>query len=178
MAKAMIVFADGSKRMAHNLDDLNFRWYERKTGQVEELEGASRQGIAFHYLTGEQLQDVPLQQLLDIRAELGAQYQTCLIELKMLKERCPEYEYRRRSLQLEGARVEIAKQLKLLKPAIAHASQHQRETKSKEYKRRLREDNERLQCELLDAQSEIIRLQRIIIEHLGISTEAQPHDPA
>lgn len=36
MGHAIIVFADGSKQMAHNLDDLRFRWHERKLSQAEE----------------------------------------------------------------------------------------------------------------------------------------------
>lgn len=45
MSKAIIVFADGSKQMAHNTDDLRFRWYERKTYDPIEVMETHREGI-------------------------------------------------------------------------------------------------------------------------------------
>lgn len=35
MSKGVVIFSDGSKRMAHNNDDLNERWYERKIAAAE-----------------------------------------------------------------------------------------------------------------------------------------------
>ena len=48
--KATIVFADGSKKMAHNLDDHNFRWYERKRGTAKEFASDFRAGIAIPHV--------------------------------------------------------------------------------------------------------------------------------
>lgn len=42
---ATVIFADGSKHLAHNLDDLSFRWQERKIAQAEEVLDVTYKGI-------------------------------------------------------------------------------------------------------------------------------------
>jgi len=43
---ARIVFADGSKAMAHNTNDLMFRWHERKSYEPVEIVKIHRDGIS------------------------------------------------------------------------------------------------------------------------------------
>ena len=45
MARAIIVFADGSKQMSHNLDDSRFRWHERKLVTYDDISNAYGDGI-------------------------------------------------------------------------------------------------------------------------------------
>lgn len=35
--RAIVIFSDGSKRMAHNTDDLMFRWHERRISTAEDI---------------------------------------------------------------------------------------------------------------------------------------------
>lgn len=45
MGNARIVFADGSKHMAHNTNDLMFRWHERKSSEAVEIMEIHHKGI-------------------------------------------------------------------------------------------------------------------------------------
>lgn len=45
MGRAVIIFSDGSKRMARNLDDHNFRWAERANAKTEALMDGFRAGV-------------------------------------------------------------------------------------------------------------------------------------
>jgi hypothetical protein len=45
-SRAIIVFADGSKQMAHNTDDLMLRWHERKALRKDEILRQHERGVA------------------------------------------------------------------------------------------------------------------------------------
>lgn len=45
MTQAIVVFSDGSKQMAHNLDDGRFRWHERKVYEAEQILFVHMNGI-------------------------------------------------------------------------------------------------------------------------------------
>lgn len=49
MAKATIVFADGSKQMAHNLDDSRLRWHLRRVDHPDDAYTLQAEGIAVRY---------------------------------------------------------------------------------------------------------------------------------
>lgn len=45
MMKAFVVFADGSKKLAHNLDDTRERWLLRKCDEPAEIQQTIRRGV-------------------------------------------------------------------------------------------------------------------------------------
>lgn len=109
MGSAMVVFSNGSKRMAHNLDDSRLRWQERRTWMYE----MDRDGIAIPVVdAGSALTTISISEL---RKQYGAQCHALDEELARIKELGTDYVPAQKREALKSARNVIGKQLTMLR---------------------------------------------------------------
>ena len=228
MSNAIIIFADGSKQMAHNLDDNHFRWYESKLASYEEVVSAFSEGITIR----DSFEPRGLVEAQNIRTELIAQKTSlendiliikayvedfierekqCLlfklakkeIEVKLVEinayiskrnirrseiqtygenARTLQYtEAQARKLQIEQEKTERLKlQVQMLGGMtpeqhfeIARLKEERlakdQADSNREYSGKLQKENLQLRMQLVEAQADVIRLQKILIEQLGIN---------
>lgn len=158
--KVLIVFADGSKQMAHNTDDLKLRWYERKVVRAREVDDELYSGIPLP------IYDFPQDR------EWAIQYQAELKELRMglmqrasiaQEQRMPENAYR----SLVNARMQVEAKLGLINKKVKEFNVAAL-ANSKHLKQERPQSTPDLRDELINAQTEIIRLQRLLIEQFGL----------
>lgn len=212
---AIIVFADGSKQMAHNLDDQRFRWHERKHVESEIRQSEPNDGLAIRDCSDPS----SLHEAIVWRSELVAQNTYINNVIQVLK--ATEFENRDEREQAlllpKMAKKEIEAQLAVTNGFIklrdsnmaqerlsllkrknasiekqreekeqkkkAHEEQRMiaQETKDQKNAERLQEslalnrqlssENRTLREQLISAQAEIIRLQRLLIQQFGLAEE-------
>lgn len=160
MSKATIIFADGSKQMAHNLDDGRFRWYERKVYHLEDVKQSHAKGIPIRDCSS----PPSLETAIEWRKELLA-IKTSINEAKYimrLELRAPTKD----GLYLMIALGETEKQLQSLSDYIkiqrVSLANRVDDIEGQRYKRRLQHENNALK-------SQVIRLQQILLEQFGIT---------
>lgn len=220
MSKAIIIFADGSKQMAHNVDDSRFRWYERKRLGYEEVVEAQQDGFV--------IRDTINPPSLNIariwKSELASQQASIVSQLTILKfgaEYHDSYKQDKALLVLakvaieaeltnvngyiksEEAKADKAKTI-AINNSIAKREQSDRErteqiklrsqmssgmtpdqrfeiarlreeriakeqqSADREYNDKLKKENAKLREQLVVAQSDVIVLQKILLEQFNI----------
>lgn len=170
MAKATVVFADGSKQMAHNLNDLDLRWYERKVAQAEEVGALYEQGIAIPNFSASSSID----EVLVIRAQFVAMKGALTEQLKVIGERQygrVEERYRRRPIGYAIQLVDVQ-----LSQIAAHIKQHNiaaSESEHKEYARQLRAENEALKERIKELEATLSAYREVVTLQLAETNIAQ-----
>lgn len=153
MPKAIIIFADGSKQMSHNMDDSRLRWHERKLIEADD--------ILKHFAKGLCVRDCSSPtDLVEARAwksELVKQQASISQSLAYVKREVPS-QYMNKTIAMRVAMQEIMLQNTHLKAWFQDNDETHFAGKS----------NDELRDELIQAQAEIIRLQRILIEQFNI----------
>lgn len=167
MTKAIIIFADGSKQMAHNLDDSKERWYERKVAQAEEVYEEVRNLSQIAIIDASDPKDY----------DQATSWQSQLISMKvaitnrrsLLKEK---WAYRKENDFLLAVYREIEGQLGVIKGPLKKFTIELANTgRASELKSKgaiAVGENKELINSLIVAQAEIIRLQKLLIEQFGL----------
>lgn len=166
MTKAIIIFADGSKQMAHNLDDSHLRWYERKVHQAEQIEQEFKVGLAILDASNPENIDVAdawRGQLMD--AKMALEERRLLVN--------GNFRFSRTYTLIGLAIVVVNTQLSKLSNAIKKMRMKESDNNSLDELRRVvkeyKEENNTLRQGNVLLKDEIIRLQRLLIEQFGIS---------
>lgn len=163
MSKATVVFANGSKQIAHNLDDTMFRWHLRKLEQTNEvLEYYQQQPIAIRDCSSPSSPEQALTWRTEVQNQLTAIQQHIHI-VKTDNRLGGRVQFEKAVRHLKIALFEIQAQLRNLKQYIVQQTGQQDDEKRI---RRISVENN-----LIIAQAEIIRLQRLLIEHHGLDTD-------
>lgn len=140
MPRVIVVFADGSKRLAHNLDDTRERWELRKEVCRRELELESERGYAVVQID----QDTPFDEYL--------QYQAVLVDqLSAIKTRiagAPRGSYLLRHLYAVSDT--IREQLQIAKQIAAHHTMSEMERNRQQKHQMKRERIEAAEQEVRD----------------------------
>lgn len=220
MSKAIIIFADGSKQMAHNLDDQRFRWYERRLVTYQDLEDAYSRGIAIRtesepdglYQAGQwraecvsQIKALENQRAILKQQKSSQTYEvmhTAIIltqnELQGRISRLNAYikseeiavrkssDFLREKLFLEEqARKQAAtpltfeqlKELAEMKRKNIELANTAERDEHKQYSKQLKKEIEGLRGQLIVSQSEVIRLQSLLIEQFGVPMDIVMPEP-
>lgn len=165
MTKAIVVFSDGSKRLAHNLDDSAFRWMERKAAQADEVRHEFGSGIVLPDVSNPETYD----QAIAFKAQLVAA-KTALEQRRLLLDGQYAYadEFRHVRLgihEVDGLLHALAEPMRKFRIEMANDDQ---QVEIKREKAILRQRIDSLTAELMAAQKEIIRLQHLLISQFEI----------
>lgn len=117
MSNVRIVFADGSKQMAHNTDDLMLRWAERVAVDSETIARQHRNGIYIRDCSDCRSLEQAREWQKQLRLQIGALEHQC----KVLKAENFPSDYERLSFPLRSAMTEIRTQLVILRSYIRDA---------------------------------------------------------
>lgn len=128
MSSARVVFADGSKQMAHNTDDLMLRWQERVATSREDITRQHRNGIYIRDCSECQSLEQAREWQKQLLIQIGALENQC----EVLKAECFTAEYERLSFPLRTAMVEIRTQLAILRGFIRDATTRQQQENAAE----------------------------------------------
>lgn len=165
MSKAYIIFADGSKQMAHNLDDSRFRWAEqRKLRYADEILKTHKDGIVIRDCsTVTNIEDAKAWKE-EIALQQATLQQHSIYLKSQLKSRL-----KNQASHISVALVECQLQSAWLSRYIKENSSGDPANNPPDSKRKeLFAENARLSKELSEAKDEIIRLQKLLIEQFGI----------
>lgn len=168
----MIIFADGSKQMAHNLDDTMLRWQERRLKTVDEVFRFSREGIPIpDYGEPQTIADA-----MKFRGEIQGMIATINLQQNLIKNNPG---YKKQWFHLMNVNQELGRQSMVMKEFIKQFNLQNlasdRDTSKTIKIDNLKEENKRLQKELGEyrrglalARKEIRQLQRVLIDQFHI----------
>lgn len=157
MTKAIIIFADGSKQMAHNMDDQKFRWYERKRAEFEEIKKLAKTGIIIRACN----HPSSINQANEWRTELKLQHSELSQQIAILKAKFrgnfagDDY-----AIHSKGTKIALLQ----VETELTHINRYIESVRIDT----VDNENQVLKQKLFDAQSEIIRLQRLLIDQFNL----------
>ena len=173
MSKAIIVFANGSKEMAHNLDDQRLRWYERKLLVAQEIRGYHNAGITIRDCSLPKDRDQARVWQSELKSQLSALTQQLIILGASYRNKALMHQG---TIQFRLAVQEIQGQLGAVKAYLRECAEKELESSTDPDDHKIRKAQ--LLEKLVDAQEEIIRLQRLLIDQFGLSGDVVYEDKA
>lgn len=169
MTKATIVFADGSKQIARQLDDSRLRWYERKVEEPDAIRDLHSQGIVIRDCS----LPANMEQAHNWRAELKAQLAALMQQRQIMQLAFPSrLKMLEGTLQLRIAIQEVQGQLGGLKNSIRNFDNEltgDGMTSVRDTIHTLKVENHSLRNQLIETQAQVIWLQSLLIEQFGFS---------
>lgn len=163
MPKATVIFADGSKQLAHNLNDLNLRWYERKIAQAEDVAALYEQGVAIPELVTPETID----EALNLRTQFIAMKNALLEQYRTINEQRygkQEDRYRRRPIGYAVQLVDLR-----LSEIAAFIKQYNITTSMDrdDYVQRLKDENDALKERIKDLEATISAYREVVTLQLA-----------
>lgn len=167
MVRATIVFADGSKQMAHNLDDTQLRWQLRKLRTADEITADFSRGLA--------IRSVDNPDSIEIAREWKQEFVEQKLEIEARISVLKTVWYRNK-VDLKRATVGCATAISELNGNIARlnlylhkqSDSQRRAPQEKNINSQLRIERNSYREALVQTQAEIIYLQALLLEQFGI----------
>ena len=174
MNKAIIMFADGSKQMAHNLDDSRLRWELRRLNSVEDVLNFSHMGIA--------IPDFGIPKDYHEAVHNRAQIQAMIASVNLSQSFLKGIRYKKQWYHLSSVNQELGRQMMIIKDFIKRQNMElngqSRDIPNIEFQKKLKDENKELrdqnhsqQVEIDTLKSTVIQLQAVLLEKFGIVVE-------
>lgn len=148
---ATVIFADGSKQMAHNLDDTRERWHLRVTRDADDVRGIWRRGIIIpDYTTPGSIDEAheQRQQLVDMLAKLRAQAAIVDAEVRFDQRKVTQK-------PISVAVHEISRQLSAVNAYIKQYNVNTRDQVNEDFIQHLREENNALKRRIAELEARL-----------------------